>query len=71
MEGNANTKEDARLLFEKIRNNRAFGRKEIMMVTGLTISPAGTLINKLLDEKLIVPVEGKGKGKYMFTISME
>jgi hypothetical protein len=30
-----------------------------MMVTGLTISPAGTLIHKLLDEKLILVISKK------------
>lgn len=69
MGGKANTKENARLLFEKYGNDSVFGRKNIMAVTGLTINPAGTLILKLLKENLIVPVEGKGKGKYKFNIS--
>ena len=59
------------MVFEDIGNNHAFGRKDIMRITGITISPAGTLIRKLLDENLIIPVEGKGKGKYMFDISIE
>lgn len=71
MDGNANTKENIRLLYEKLEDDQIFGRKEIMSITGLSINPAGTLIHKLLDMNLIVPVEGKGKGKYIFKISAE
>lgn len=71
IEGKATTKDNAWLLFEKYGNDKTFGRKDIMAVTGLTINPAGTLIHKLLDANLIVPVEGKGKGKYKFEISGE
>ena len=69
MNGNANTKENIRLLYEKLEDDQVFGRKDIMGITGLSINPAGTLIHKLLDMNLIVPVEGKGKGKYIFKIS--
>ncbi|MDD3052239.1 MAG: hypothetical protein PHR06_13980 [Candidatus Cloacimonetes bacterium] len=67
--GNINTKENIRLLYEKLEDDQVFGRKDIMLITGLSINPAETLIHKLLDIKLIVPVEGKGKGKYIFKIS--
>ena len=69
MDGNTNTKVNIRLLYEKLEDDQVFGRKDIMNITGLSIYPAGTLIHKLLDIKLIVPVEGKGKGKYIFKIS--
>ena len=70
MDGNANTKENIRLLYEKLEDDQVFGRKDIMGITGLSINPAGTLIHKLLDMNLIVPVEGKGKGKYIFSIKI-
>ena len=70
MDGNANTKENIRLLYEKLEDDQVFGRKDIMGITGLSINPAGTLIHKLLDLNLIVPVKGKGKGKYIFSIKI-
>ena len=57
-------------LFEKYRNELVFGRTDIMQITGLSISAAGNLIRKLSEEKLIVAVKGKGKGKYTFNISI-
>jgi hypothetical protein len=37
-----------------------------MAILNLTASPASALIKRMLTMKLIVPVKGKGKGKYVF-----
>lgn len=39
-----------------------------MRIIGITSSPAGELIKKMKNEKLIVPVVGHGKGRYQFKI---
>lgn len=39
-----------------------------MQITGITSSPAGSLINKLKDAELIEPVSVQGKGKYRFVV---
>ena len=39
MDGNANTKENIRLLYEKLEDDQVFGRKDIMSITGLSINP--------------------------------
>ena len=41
-----------------------------MEITGLSTSAAGILLNKLKDAKLVIPVSGKGKGKYIFIIEV-
>ena len=47
-------------------NRVVFGRTDIMKALGITASPASTLTKKLLDAAILVPVKGKGKGKYLF-----
>ena len=37
--GNINTKENIRLLYEKLEDDQVFGRKDIMSITGLSINP--------------------------------
>ncbi len=68
IKGNSVTKEKAWTVFEELQYGTVFGRTEIMKITGLSPNAAGSLINKLKDADLIVPVTGKGKGKYMFAI---
>lgn len=45
-----------------------FGRADVIAVSGITESPASELIKKLLGIEIIVPVKGKGKGKYVFKV---
>ncbi|MBD5631613.1 MAG: hypothetical protein HDP34_00060 [Clostridia bacterium] len=54
-------------LYEKFGNEKVFGRKEIIDELGITESPASELIRKMLEIKIIAPVQGKGKGKYVFS----
>lgn len=54
-------------LYEKFGSEKVFGRKEIIAELGITESPASELIRKLLEIEIIVPVQGKGKGKYVFS----
>lgn len=60
------TKQHIKDLFERFGYERFFGRTEVMDVLGITASPASALIKKMLDMKLIFPMKGKGKGKYLF-----
>ena len=60
------TKQHIKDLFERFGYERFFGRTEVMDVLGITASPASALIKKMLDIKLIFPMKGKGKGKYLF-----
>lgn len=53
-------------LYDRFGEEKVFGRTEIMAESGLTESPASELIRKLLDIEIIIPVRGKGKGKYVF-----
>ena len=42
-----------------------FGRSDIVKVLNITPSPASALIKKLYEAKVIEPVSGHGKGKYV------
>lgn len=53
-------------LYDKYGNKTVFGRSDIIDVLKITASPASELINKLLKSGIIIPVNGMGKGKYMF-----
>lgn len=53
-------------LYDKFGNEKIFGRTEIVTVLSITESPASELIRKLLGIEIIVHVQGKGKGKYVF-----
>ena len=49
----------------------AFARADIMALAGITSTPAGELIKKLKEAKLIEAVSGQGKGKYKFIMPKE
>lgn len=53
-------------LYDKYGNKTVFGRSDIIDVLKITASPASELINKLLKSGIIMPVNGMGKGKYIF-----
>ena len=57
-------------LYNDFGNNNIFGRADIINSLGITASPASELIKKLLDNKLIIPVTGRGKGRYKFNIDI-
>ena len=54
-------------LFEAFGYDRIFGRSDVMDVLGLTATPVSTLIRKMTDAGIVIPVSGSGKGKIRFT----
>ena len=44
----------------------AFGRKDIMLLTGLKATRASEVIKLLISAEVIEAVKGHGKGKYCF-----
>lgn len=54
-------------LYKHFQNKNVFGRSDVMQMLGITASPASELIRKLLEANIIIPVKGKGKGKYVFS----
>lgn len=56
-----------RKMFETYGFNQVFGRGEVAELLRITVSPASELVRKLLMQNIIVPVSGKGKGRYKFT----
>lgn len=54
-------------LYLKYKNKVVFGRTDIINELAITASPASELLKKLLDAGIIIPVRGKGKGKYIFS----
>lgn len=60
------TKEKARSLFSEMKFDGIFGRNDIMLITGISITAAGNLLNNLKKAGLIEAVSGYGKGKYKF-----
>lgn len=49
-------------------NIQYFGRSDIEKTLGIKASAASSFIKMLLDNKIIKPIQGKGKGKYIFAI---
>lgn len=62
------TKKKILQLYGQLSDDMCFSRADVMRIIGITSSPAGELIKKMKNEKLIVPVVGHGKGKYQFKI---
>ncbi|MBQ6966662.1 MAG: hypothetical protein IJP84_02015 [Lachnospiraceae bacterium] len=61
------SKQHIQMLFEEYGSDRFFGRTEVMDLLKITASPASALIKKMLDMDIIIPMKGKGKGKYLFS----
>ena len=53
-------------LYEAFGTNKIFGRTDATKVTGLKATRLSELFRILLDNKIIIKVEGYGKGKYRF-----
>ena len=60
------TKQHIQELFETFGYDQFFGRTEVMRILSITASPASALIKRMLEMKLIYPIKGNGKGKYLF-----
>ncbi len=55
-------------IFSKCGKEDCFGRTVVEEITGLKPSGASKLIKLLVDSEVIVPVTGRGKGKYRFQL---
>ena len=60
------TKQHILDVFCRFEYDKFFGRVEIMKVLSLSAASSSELIKKMLGAKLIYPIKGKGKGKYLF-----
>ena len=54
-------------LYEEYGTSDFFGRSDIERVTSLKSTRASELLKLMLDNDIIEPVKGHGKGKYRFT----
>lgn len=54
-------------IYEAYGTEDAFGRKDIMLLTGLKATRASEVIKLLTSAEVIETVKGHGKGKYCFT----
>lgn len=61
------TIEKARAVYASTGTDGIFGRSDIAVITGDSVTAAGNLISKLKNAGLIKAVKGYGKGKYKFT----
>ena len=55
-------------LYDKYGNTQYFGRSDIIKIINIKPAMASRLINLLLTNQIIKPIQGKGKGKYQFYI---
>ena len=62
---NKNTVANINKLKEEFKT-RMFGRSDIIDLLGIKPSTASSLIRKMLETELIIPVKGHGKGRYQF-----
>ena len=65
------TRKNVLKLFDAFGFETVFARPDVMRITGITESPATTLLQKLKAADLIESVNGHGKGKYKFKIPKE
>ncbi len=55
-------------LHDEFRNEKIFGRGDVMKVLGITERPASVFMAKMYELELTERITGAGKGKYRFTI---
>ena len=55
-------------LYDKYGNTQYFGRSDIIEIINIKPAMASRLINLLLTNQIIKPIQGQGKGKYQFSI---
>ena len=61
------TKDNIRKLFKEFKNEW-FGRSDVIRILDLSNSRSSELLKLLLDNNIIIPISGHGKGKYKFNI---
>ncbi len=60
------TREHILKLYGEFGNKNFFGRSDVEKITGLKSTRASELIKLMLDNNVIEPVIGHGKGKHCF-----
>lgn len=60
------TKQNILSIYDEIETNQIFGTKEIAKILHFSSSGARKILNKIIDMGVVVPVKGKGKGRYRF-----
>ena len=60
------TNEHIRDLYKAFGTSKVFGRTDASIVTGLKATRLSELFGILLNNKIIIKVDGHGKGKYRF-----
>ncbi len=63
---NKPTKTNIMKLYNEIESSRIFGTKDIERILDCSSSTSRAVMAKLRDLEVVISVEGKGKGKYMF-----
>lgn len=69
--GITKTSEHVNDLYKAFGTSKVFGRTVAAKVTGLKATRLSELFGILLDKKIIIKVEGQGKGKYRFVRNSE
>lgn len=64
------TMRNIRKLYDDFGCEMIFARADVMQSLKLTASPSSELLKKMLAAGIIIPVSGKGKGKYIFQKSI-
>jgi hypothetical protein len=64
MDGNTRTEENAYRIIAEFVMGETFARQDVMDVLGITKTPAGKLMQKMLRVGLIIPMPATGRGKY-------
>lgn len=67
---NKPTKENILLVCEEIEPNQVFGTKEISEIVGCSVQNARKIMTKLREIDIVIPVRGKGKGKYILNTNI-
>lgn len=61
-------KKSITILYNAIKENQIFGRKEVEDILSCPYRTAGNIITVMKEAGIIEPIKGKGKGRYIFSI---
>ena len=62
------TKNNIVQLYHAFGVEKIFGRSDVLNVLSITVTPASTLLKKMLELGVIESVHSLGKGKYRFVV---
>ena len=68
---NISSREKIKTLYNAINEGQSFSAATVRQITGCADSTARSLISKLKDIEVVVPVQGKGKGVFRFKTKTE